>query len=49
MEEKKTAIITVRFTPTIKKHLEKAAKDGFRTLSQEVEMRVIKSLGGKSK
>ena len=49
MKEKKTEIITVRFTPSIKKKLEKCANDDFRTLSQEVEMRVIKSLGEKSK
>ena len=44
MEEKKTEIVTVRFTPSVKKKLEKKAKEGFRTLSQEVEMRIIKSL-----
>jgi hypothetical protein len=46
-KEKKTELVAIRFTPTVKKVLEKRAKEGFRTLSQEVEMIVIKSLNVK--
>lgn len=49
MPEKKTEIVTVRFTPATKKQLEKSAKEGFRTLSQEIEMRVIQSLEKENK
>ncbi len=49
MSEKKTEIVTVRFTPSVKKGLEKRAKEGFRTLSQEVEMIVIKALQSRKK
>ena len=44
MAEKKTEIIAVRITPDVRKKLEKRAKDGFRTLSQEVEMILQKAL-----
>ncbi len=43
-KEKKTAVVTVRFTPSIKERLDKRAKEGFRSISQEVEMLVIKAL-----
>lgn len=45
MKEKKTEVVTVRFTPSVKKKLQKKAQEAFRTLSQEIEMRVLKSLG----
>ena len=44
MADKKTEIIAVRITPEVKKKLEKRAKDGYRTLSQEVEMILQKGL-----
>ena len=44
MDEKKSDILTVRLTPSVKKALEKRAKEGFRTLSQEVEMIITKAL-----
>ena len=46
-EEKKSETITVRVTPFAKKALEKRAKQGYRTLSQEVEMLINKSLKNK--
>jgi hypothetical protein len=50
MEEKKTEILTVRLTSSMKKALEKRARDGYRTLSQEVEMIISKALEkGKSR
>jgi hypothetical protein len=49
MSEKKSEIVTIRFTPSVKKELDKRAKEGFRTLSQEVEMIVIKTLKGGKK
>lgn len=42
--EKKTAVVTVRLRPDIKKQLEKRAKEGFRSVSQEVEMLLGKAL-----
>ena len=45
--EKKTEILTVRLTPAMKKALTKRAKDGYRTLSQEVEMILKKATGPK--
>lgn len=42
--EKKTALITVRLQPSTKEALEKTARENYRTLAQEVEMRLIKSL-----
>jgi hypothetical protein len=42
--EKKTEIIAVRVTAEIKKQLEKRAKEGFRSVSQEVEMILTKAL-----
>ncbi len=42
--EKKTEVVTVRFTSTARKKLEQKAKEGYRTLSQEIEMRVLKTL-----
>jgi predicted transcriptional regulator len=49
VNEKKTEVVTVRFTPSVKKRLNKLAQAGFRTISQEIEMRVIKSLGNSEK
>jgi hypothetical protein len=43
-KEKKTAVVTVRFTPTVREQLDKRAREGFRSISQEVEMLVIKAL-----
>ncbi|MFA5159583.1 MAG: hypothetical protein WC484_03645 [Candidatus Omnitrophota bacterium] len=47
MAEKKTDMLTVRLTPSVKKALEKRAKDGYRSLSQEVEMIILKAIGVK--
>jgi hypothetical protein len=44
MSEKKTEILTIRVTPSVKKALEKRAKDGYRSLSQEVEMIILKAI-----
>lgn len=49
MADKKTEVVTVRFTPAVKKELERRAKEGFRTLSQEVEMIVVKTLDKEKK
>jgi hypothetical protein len=49
MEEKKTEVLTVRLAPSVKKALEKRARDGFRTLSQEVEMIISKALRSSGK
>ena len=42
--EKKTVVLTVRLRPSIKAKLEKRAKDGYRTVSQEAEMLILKAL-----
>ncbi len=49
MKEKKTDVLTVRLTPSVKKALEKRAKDGYRSLSQEVEMIISKAISGAKK
>lgn len=43
-KEKKTEIVAVRLTPEVKRQLEKRAKEGFRSVSQEVEMILTKAL-----
>ena len=46
-KDTKTERIAIRVTPTIKKALEKRAKENFRTISQEVEMliTVVRRIG----
>jgi hypothetical protein len=43
-ETMKPASITFKTAPKIKKALEKLAEDGFRSLSQQIEMIVVKYL-----
>lgn len=48
MKEKKTEVITVRVTSALKKMLEKSAREGCRTLSREIDMRVARSFSKKT-
>ncbi len=43
-EKMKTATIAFKTSPPVKKALEALAKEGFRSLSQQVEMIVVKHL-----
>ena len=43
-KEKKSEVVTIRLRPSIKKQLEKRAKDGFRSISQEVEMLIVRAI-----
>jgi hypothetical protein len=43
-EKMKPSSITFKTSPRVKEALEKLAKDGFRSLSQQVEMIVVKYL-----
>jgi len=38
MKEKKTEVIAIRITASMKKKLERMASKGYRSLSQQVEM-----------
>ena len=43
-KSKKSEIVAVRVTPEVRKALEKRAAEGFRSVSQEVEMILAKAL-----
>jgi hypothetical protein len=43
-EKMKPASITFKTSPQVKEALEKLAKEGFRSLSQQVEMIIVKYL-----
>ena len=43
-DEKRTAYVTIRMTPRLKKYLQIQSDKHYRTLSQEIEMRVLSTV-----